>query len=150
LHDAGLQCKPARSPFPRIESRKPRWLIISYSNACYHASLTLLLSAAQHLALGAGAHQELVVQDLSHVQVCLQVLQFCEEFDIAAMRLVDVIAPLYQRLCDSVGQQDAVNSPAEMQPMTDMKGDREIPMQLGHIIYQSVAAMSLPCQEIWV
>lgn len=146
LHDVGLQCKPA----PRIESWKQYWLIECYSNACYHSSLILLLSAAQHLALGAGAHQELVVQDLSHVQVCLQVLQFCEEFDIAAMRLVDVIAPLYQRLCDAVGQPGAVNSLVEMQPMTDMKGDGEIPMQLGHIIYQSVAAMSLPCQEIWV
>lgn len=146
MPDVGLQCKPA----PRIQSRNQYWLIRYYSNACYHASLTLLLSAAQHLALGADARHELVVQDLSHVQVCLQVLQFCEVFDIAAMRLVDVIAPLYQRLCDEVGQPNAVNSLAEMQPMTDMKGDGEIPMQLGHIIYQSVAAMSLPCQEIWV
>lgn len=66
------------------------------------------------------------------------------------MRLVDVIAPLYQRLCDAIGQPDTVNSLAEMQPMTDVKELGEIPMQLGHIIYQSVAAMSLPCQEIWV
>jgi UV DNA damage repair endonuclease len=90
------------------------------------------------------------LEDLSHVKGCLDALQFCEDYDIAAMRLVDVIAPLYQRLCDAVGQPGAVNSLAEMQPKTDIMEDRKIPMQLGHIIYQSVAAMSLPCQEIWV
>lgn len=125
-------------------------LINYHSNACYHSSLILLLSSAQHLVLGAGAYQELVLQDLSHVQVCLEVLQFCEEYDIAAMRLVDIIGPLYQRSCDAAGQSGAVSSLDKMHPTTDINGNCEVKMQLGHIIYQSVAAMSLACQEIWV
>lgn len=84
------------------------------------------------------------------MKACLEALQFCEEYDIAAMRLVDVIAPLYQRLCHAVGQPAAANSLAGMQPENDITEDGEIPRQLGHVIYQSVAAMSLPCQEVWV
>ncbi len=106
-----------------------------YSNACYHSSLILLLSSAQHLVLRAGAYQELVLQDLSHVKVCLEVLQFCEEYDIAAMRLVDIIGPLYQRSCDAAGQPGAVSSLDKMHPTTGINGVGDIKMQLGHIIY---------------
>lgn len=149
LRVVGLQCKPV-SFCHQFFLERNHLLINYHSNACYHSSLILLLSSAQHLVLGAGAYQELVLQDLSHVQVCLEVLQFCEEYDIAAMRLVDIIGPLYQRSCDAAGQSGAVSSLDKMHPTTDINGNCEVKMQLGHIIYQSVAAMSLACQEIWV
>ncbi|KAL4804562.1 hypothetical protein BDV18DRAFT_142214, partial [Aspergillus unguis] len=114
------------------------WLTI---HACYHAILMLMFSAAWHLALDDS--RESALQDLSHAQVCLQAFRVCEDFDIAAMRLVDIVVPLYQRLVETVESD-------QLEPTYALADDRKIPPRLAHIVHQSVAAMELPYQEIWV
>ncbi|KAL4915371.1 hypothetical protein BDW62DRAFT_188600 [Aspergillus aurantiobrunneus] len=133
------------------------WLTI---NSCYHASLVLLLSAAQRLARS--PNTDPVLQDLSHVQGCLQVLGVCEDHDLAAMRLVDIVVPLYQRLWQTMEEsnklcEDGYEGTDQMisrYPMLvmDEAGNREgtIPARLAHIVQQSVAAMELQYQEVWV
>ncbi|RDW90850.1 uncharacterized protein DSM5745_02625 [Aspergillus mulundensis] len=148
------------------------WLTI---NACYHSSIVLLLNAAKNLALVAqddGAEDEAgrkdrpdlesVFDNLVHVRFCLQALGACEDWDIAAMRLVDVVKPLYERLRQAVEMEksqepdqavEASKSPYSMPDLnmgTDNGRQVEIPARLAHIMHQSVAAMKLPYQEVWV
>ncbi|RJE25220.1 hypothetical protein PHISCL_02433 [Aspergillus sclerotialis] len=72
---------------------KSSWITI---HASFHAALGLLLRVTQHLALGPFCGMAL--EDLSSAHVCVQVLETCSERDIAAMRLLHGVAPLYQSL----------------------------------------------------
>ncbi|KAL4979377.1 hypothetical protein BDW66DRAFT_128305 [Aspergillus desertorum] len=167
------------------------WLTI---NACYHSSIVLLMNTALFLALGekgkdekkgtalaengagngtgtgtgakAGDRPDLenVSDALSHVRCCLQVLDICEDWDIAAMRLVDIVRPLHQRLSQMVDSQKvdrpdpALAASTSSYPIPDTNESDgntdcrqvQIPIGLAHIVHQSVAAMELPYQEVWV
>ncbi|KAL4994371.1 hypothetical protein BDV10DRAFT_189107 [Aspergillus recurvatus] len=165
------------------------WLTI---NACYHSSIVLLMNAARHLALGdkdngkgkdtavtaneggnengtgttAGDRPDLgrVSDALSHVQFCLQALGICEDWDIAAMRLADVIRPLYQRVWQTVESEKsdrpdpalAASTSSYLIPDTNESDSNsngrhiQISVRVAHIMHQSVAAMELPYQEVWV
>ncbi|KAL4903696.1 hypothetical protein BDW74DRAFT_38247 [Aspergillus multicolor] len=144
------------------------WLTI---NACYHSSIVLLLNAAQNLAVVAKEEAEAqarrpdlesVSDSLVHVRFCLQALGVCEDWDIAAMRLVDVVKPLYHRLQQTVEMEmsqepdqalaDSKSSYLLLDSSTNSGNGRQvkIPARLAHIMHQSVAAMKLPYQEVWV
>ncbi|KAI9373473.1 hypothetical protein BJX61DRAFT_533139 [Aspergillus egyptiacus] len=118
------------------------WLTI---HACFHSSLVLLLRATQHLALG--AYPTAAIQILSHVRSCLQVLEVCEKYDIAAMRLVDIVAPLSRRVWQTIENSGEM---ASMYSITDGDDGPKIPVGLAHVVHQLVAAMGIRYQEVWV
>ncbi|KAL3460109.1 hypothetical protein BJX64DRAFT_263707 [Aspergillus heterothallicus] len=121
------------------------WLTI---HASFHAAVVLLMLATQHLALGAPPVS--VMEDLAHVRVCLQVLNYCENYDIAAMRLVDVVAPLSARVWQSIEKANETENVAPSFPLSESAGGPQISARLAHIVHQLVAAMGLQYQEIWV
>lgn len=112
----------------------------------------LLLRAAQHLALG--VCHESVLQNLSHVGTCLQVLGICEEQDIVAMQFLNQLVPAYQCLRQIVDnpaladKMDSTSSPPDSSP--DIDNDFSISACLTHTIHQLVAATETRFQEIWV
>lgn len=102
------------------------------------------MSAAQHLAL---ENREMALRDLSHVLVCIEAFKICEGQDIAAMRLVDIVVPLYERLLQILqGSEPEIHADCTFSSSTDIK----VSARLAHVIHQSVAAMALPYHEVWV
>lgn len=108
----------------------------------------LLLRTAQHLAFG--VCRESVLQDLFHVRVCLEVLGFCEEQDIVAMRLLSLLIPAYQclrQMIDNPAITDKLDSTSSRSEIND---GSLIPAPLAHVVHQLVAAMETHYQELWV
>ena len=108
----------------------------------------LLLRAAQHLALG--VCHESVLQNLSHVGTCLQVLGICEEQDIVAMQFLSQLVPAYQCLRQIVDNPALADKMDSTSSPPDIDNDFSISARLTHTIHQLVAATETRFQEIWV
>ncbi|KAL2848392.1 hypothetical protein BJY01DRAFT_262691 [Aspergillus pseudoustus] len=121
------------------------WLTI---HASFHAAVVLLMRATKHLALG--APQASVLHDLEHFRVCLQVLHFCEKYDIAAMRLIDVVGPLAARVRQTIENPCDANNVAPTFSISETSDGPRISAPLAHVVHQLVGAMGMRYQEIWV
>lgn len=108
----------------------------------------LLLRAAQYLAFEVS--RESVSQNLFHVRVCLEVLGFCEEQDIVAMRLLDLLVPAYQCLRQIIDN-PAIAAKMDSTPShSEVNNGSLIPGPLAHVVHQLVAATATRYQELWV
>lgn len=123
-----------------------------YSNACFHSSLVLLLRSTQRLA--SGVSRELILQDLSYVRICLEVLGLCGEQDIAATRLLDLLVPAYQCVSQIVDNpaiaDDKLADSMSLTSREDSHDGSSISAQLAHVVHQLVAATRTSCQKLWV
>ncbi|KAL2794545.1 hypothetical protein BJX66DRAFT_303392 [Aspergillus keveii] len=121
------------------------WLTI---HASFHATIVLLMLATQHLALK--IPQSSILKDMEHVRVCLKVLHYCAQYDIAAMRLVDIITPLFNRLWQMIENPNDFDKIAPSFSLADTPGAPRISAGLAHVVHQLLAAMGLRYQEVWV
>ncbi|KAJ0419778.1 hypothetical protein BJY00DRAFT_285515 [Aspergillus carlsbadensis] len=121
------------------------WLTI---HASFHATIVLLMLTAQHLALS--VPQSSILKDMEHTRVCLKVLHFCANYDIAAMRLVDIVTPLFNRLWQIIENPNDVHKIAPSFSISDTPGAPRLSAGLAHVVHQLVAAMGLRYQEVWV
>ncbi|KAL3451461.1 hypothetical protein BJX65DRAFT_293445 [Aspergillus insuetus] len=121
------------------------WLTI---HASFHATIVLLMLATQHLALS--VMQSSILQDMEHIRVCLKVLNYCANYDIAAMRLVDIVTPLFNRLWKMLENSNDVDKIAPSFSLWDIAGAPRISAGLAHVVHQLVAVMGLRYQEVWV
>jgi hypothetical protein len=104
--------------------------------------------ATQHLALK--IPQSSILKDMEHVRVCLKVLHYCAQYDIAAMRLVDIITPLFNRLWQMIENPNDFDKIAPSFSLADTPGAPRISAGLAHVVHQLLAAMGLRYQEVWV
>ncbi|KAL2847130.1 hypothetical protein BJX68DRAFT_240252 [Aspergillus pseudodeflectus] len=121
------------------------WLTI---HASFHATIVLLMLATQHLALA--VPQPSILKDMEHIRACLKVLQYCANYDIAAMRLVDIVSPLINRLWQMIENPNDVDKIAPSFSLSESPGAPRISAGLAHVVHQLVATMGLKYQEIWV
>jgi hypothetical protein len=104
--------------------------------------------ATQHLALA--VPQPSILKDMEHIRACLKVLQYCANYDIAAMRLVDIVSPLINRLWQMIENPNDVDKIAPSFSLSESPGAPRISAGLAHVVHQLVAMMGLKYQEIWV
>lgn len=115
-----------------------------FSHSCYHAALGLLLRALQHLALG---HSCDSLENLSGAYICVEALGTCSEKDLAAMRLLNRIAPLYHRLkriADNLEDSEQ-GSPTRQSEMSAV--DRS---EVDDVASELVAGIKMHVEEPWI
>lgn len=86
------------------------------------------------------------MENLSYVSVCFRVLGTCREHDVSALRLFDVITPLYQRV------RQIIDNAADMADSlrNDIDDSATAPVQIADITRRLTDAMATHFQEIWV
>lgn len=97
--------------------------------------------------LACGPASDLGLGDLSGAYVCVQVMETCNEKDVAAMRLLSRVAPSYRRL-KLIVDNHAVSEQTEEAPQAEMAaGDR---LQVDDVASQLVTGISMHSQDLCI
>ena len=112
--------------------------------------MVLLLRTARHISYRVS--RESVLQDLSLVHICLEVLGLCEAHDIVAMELLGHLSSAYQclkQMTDDSAVEDKKDSTFPRSPF-ELNDASFVPGPIAHAVNQLVAATETPYQDLWV